>query len=110
MLDEDLAVAAVAAAPEVSNRWFPETVGGVLYLMVLGIALLAVALTALVDWRLGIRVFAGSLFAAALFRLVLPASKVGMLAVRSRGVDVLMHLVVAGLLVFLTTSIPDQPL
>lgn len=109
-LDDELVVAAVAAAPEVSSRWFPETVGGFLYLMILLVAVLAVGVTVLVDWRLGMRVFAGTLFAAALFRLVLPESKVGMLAVRSRGTDVLMHLAVGGLLVFLTSSIPDQPL
>lgn len=95
--------------PAVSSRWFPETMGGVLYLMVLLAAVVAVVVVWFSDWRIGIRIFAGALFAAAAFRLALPSDSAGMLGVRSRGVDVLMQAGVAALLVFLAGSIPDQP-
>lgn len=95
--------------PAVSSRWFPETLGGVLYLLVLVAAVVAVGVVWFSDWRVGVRIFAGALFAAAAFRLALPSASAGMLGVRSRGVDVLMQAGVAALLVFLAGSIPDQP-
>ncbi len=73
------------------------------------VALTAVLVVVFGDWRVGIRVFAGVLFAGAGLRLVLPAGKVGMLAVRSRTVDVGLHLAVGLALILLAGSIPDQP-
>lgn len=61
------------------------------------------------DWRLGIRVVAGALAAAAVLRLVLPQRDAGMLAVRPRLVDVLMLGGVAVTLFVLAINIPDQP-
>ena len=90
-------------------RWFPETIGGALYLGMLAVALAALVVVVLGDWRVGIRMFAGVLFAGAALRLVLPTAKVGMLAVRSRPIDVFMHLTVGFALVVLAGSIPDQP-
>lgn len=106
---EEAVAALEATGAAVRSRWFPETVGGVLYLLMLVGACVALLVVVLGEWRTGIRVFAGVLFAGAAFRLVLPRTKAGMLAVRSRPVDVLMHLAVGGVLLFLATSIPDQP-
>ncbi|UMG93344.1 DUF3017 domain-containing protein [Nocardioides sp. TF02-7] len=61
------------------------------------------------DWRLGVRVVAGALAAAAALRLVLPQKDAGMLAVRHRLVDVLLVGSVATALFVLVASIPDQP-
>ena len=61
------------------------------------------------DWRLGLRVVSGALAAAAVLRLVLPQRDAGMLAVRSRLVDVLLLGGVAVALFVLATNIPDQP-
>lgn len=69
-----------------------------------------IAIAALSDWRTGVRVLAGALGAAALLRLVLPQRDAGMLAVRHRLLDVAILALVAGTLVMLTVSIPDQPL
>ncbi|MFC6154371.1 DUF3017 domain-containing protein [Nocardioides yefusunii] len=101
---------AEARHADVSSRWFPETLGGVVYLVMLLGAVAAVLVVVLVDWRTGVRIFAGVHVVAALARLVLPASTAGMLAVRSRATDVVLHVVVAGVMVFLAGSIPDQPL
>lgn len=97
------------AAP-VSHRWFPETVGGVVYLVMLVAAVSAVLVVVLADWRTGVRIFAGVHVVAALFRLTLPERTAGMLAVRHRAIDVFVHLLVAGVMLFLAGSIPDQPL
>ncbi|WP_183100169.1 DUF3017 domain-containing protein [Nocardioides pelophilus] len=61
------------------------------------------------DWRLGIRVVAGALAAAATLRLVLPQRDAGMLAVRPRLVDVLVVGSLAAALFVLAANIPDQP-
>jgi len=61
------------------------------------------------DWRLGIRVVAGSLAAAAVLRLVLPQRDAGMLAVRPRLIDVFMVGAIAAALFVLAENIPDQP-
>jgi hydrogenase maturation factor len=61
------------------------------------------------DWRLGIRVVAGALTAAAVLRLLLPQKDAGMLAVRHRLFDVAVVGVIAVALFVLASSIPDQP-
>jgi hypothetical protein len=98
--------------PEESDeRHYPSTIGGAFYLCVLiatGVGIAIVYRSH--DWRLGVRVVAGALFAAALFRLVLPQRDAGMLAVRHRLVDVVLLVLVGGALFFLAGDIPDQPL
>ena len=75
-------------------------------LLGVGAGLVAVGLT---EWRLGLRIIAGSLGAAALMRLSLPEKDAGMLAVRHRLLDVGILLGVAIALVILAGSIPEQP-
>jgi hypothetical protein len=97
------------SAPE-SARFYPSTVGGMLYLVALAAVMAGVALSVLDGWRTGVRWIGGGLVFAAVCRLVLPSRQAGMLAVRHRLIDVVMLAGVGGLLLFLTTSIPNQPL
>ncbi|WP_312856052.1 DUF3017 domain-containing protein [Nocardioides stalactiti] len=97
--------------PEVPpRRRYPSTIGGALYLLVLAAMATGIGITWQAhDWRLGIRVVAGSLAAASFLRLVLPQHDAGMLAVRPRLVDVLLVGSVAAALFALAHNIPDQP-
>lgn len=96
--------------PEPPPRRYPSTVGGALYLLVMMALMVGLVLTAVEDWRLGVRWMAGSLLFAAACRLLLPTRQAGMLAVRHRVVDVLLLVGVGGALIFLAGSIPNQPL
>ncbi len=92
------------------RRKYPSTIGGVLYILVLTAMAVGIAITWRAhDWRLGIRVVAGALAAAAALRLVLPQRDAGMLAVRPRLVDVVLSGSVAAVLLVLAENIPDQP-
>ena len=97
-------------AEDGDRRYYPSTIGGFLYVGILiatGVGIGIVFRTH--DWRLGVRVVAGALSAAALLRLVLRQRDAGMLAVRHRLVDVVLLLAVGGALFFLAGSIPEQP-
>ena len=95
---------------EPTERRYPSTIGGAFYI---GILLATAVGIAIVyerhDWRLGVRVVAGALVAAAMLRLVLPQRDAGMLAVRNRFVDVGLLVAAGGALFILAGSIPDQP-
>ena len=91
------------------SRRYPSTVGGLLYLLVLGVLLAGIAVVVLVDWRVGTRIIGGSLLLAAIFRLLLREESAGMLAVRGRFLDAVMLAGTGGILVFLASSIPNQP-
>ena len=93
------------------ERRYPSTIGGAFYIGILIATAFGIGIVYRShDWRLGVRVVAGALLAAALLRLILPQRDAGMLAVRSRMVDVGLLVVVGGALFFLSGSIPDQPL
>lgn len=99
-----------AAKPEErEERRYPSTIGGAFYIGVLVAAGIGIALVALDDWRVGVRVIAASLASAGLVRLVLPQRDAGMLAVRHRAFDVVLLVGVAAALYFLAGDIPDQP-
>jgi hypothetical protein len=98
-----------AESAEPSGRRYPSTVGGTLYLLVLAASGLGLGIVASGDWRVGVRWIGGALVCAALARLLLPAREAGMLAVRRRWIDVTLLVVVGAALLFLATSIPDQP-
>jgi hypothetical protein len=92
------------------ERRYPSTIGGAFYLGILAATTVGIAIVYQShDWRLGVRVVAGALAAAALLRLVLPQRDAGMLAVRHRLTDVGLLCVVGGALFFLAGTIPDQP-
>ena len=63
----------------------PSTVGGVIYLCVLGAAVAGIVIAATGPWRTGVSWLAFALLAAAGARLVLPDHDAGMLRVREQG-------------------------
>jgi hypothetical protein len=105
----DVDEAGVDEPDDGAPRRYPSTIGGALYLALLVGAVTAIGIIVGGDWRVGVRVLAACLGAAAALRLVLPQRDAGMLAVRHRLVDVVMLAAVAGLLWWLAGSIPDQP-
>lgn len=96
--------------PEPAPRRYPSTIGGALYLLAMAGVVVGIFLAVRDDWRLGVRWMAGSLLFAAACRLLLPSREAGMLAVRHRAVDVVMLVGVGAVLIFLASSIPNQPL
>ena len=91
---------------EPEPRRYPSTIGGACYLVILLVTLVGLGIVLRGDWRVGVQTIGGSLLAAALLRLVLPAKDAGMLAVRHRALDVLMVTAVGGVLIFLARTIP----
>ena len=95
---------------EIEERRYPSTIGGAFYLGVLVATAVGMALVYQADdWRLGVRVVAGALVAAAACRLLLPQRDAGMLAVRHRLVDVSLLVLIGAGLFFLAGTIPDRP-
>ena len=90
------------------ERRYPSTLGGACYIVILAVCAGGVAVVSGGDWRLGVRLIAGGLVAAAALRLVLPGRDAGMLAVRHRAVDVAVLGALGGLIFFLASSIPEQ--
>jgi Protein of unknown function (DUF3017) len=90
-------------------RRYPSTIGGMVYLVVLAVALAGLGLVAAGSWRSGVRVVGGALIAAAVARSLLSNDDAGMLAVRHRAVDVLTLTVLGVALLALASSIPNQP-
>ncbi|HEY3014174.1 MAG TPA: DUF3017 domain-containing protein [Nocardioides sp.] len=84
-------------------RRHPSTIGGLLYLVVLGAAAFGVAIALTGRWRASIVWIGSSLLAGAFFRLVLPESQAGMLHVRRRLVDVALLVVLGGALLITVT-------
>ena len=99
-----------AVSEEEGGRRYPSTIGGAFYLVVLAVTGIGVGIVTTGSWRVGVRWIAAALIFAALVRAVLPARDAGMLAVRRRWLDCLMLAGVGATLLFLATSIPDQPL
>jgi len=111
---EEVAAELDAAAEEHAERVeeerrYPSTIGGAFYLLVLAVGAVGVAIVWSGDWRLGIRCLAGGLCLAALLRLVLPARDAGMLAVRNRFFDAVLLGGLGAAILFLATTIPNQP-
>jgi hypothetical protein len=91
-------------------RRYPSTIGGLFYLVVLAGTGLGIWIAWSGDWRLGIKWVGAALILAGLVRLLLRQRDAGMLAVRKRWIDVAMLAGVGGALIFLSESIPNQPL
>jgi hypothetical protein len=98
-----------AASAEPQGRRYPSTLGGMFYLVVLGISAVGLAVVSQGHWRAGVKAVAGGLVLAALVRLAIPAQQAGMLAVRRRSVDVVILVLLGAALWFLSSSIPNQP-
>jgi Protein of unknown function (DUF3017) len=96
-----------SAEPE--GRRYPSTIGGMIYLLVLGGSAVGLGIVTQGNWRLGVKWIAAALLCAAAVRLLIPAPQAGMLAVRRRAVDVAILAALGVALWFLSTSIPNQP-
>ena len=75
-------------------------------LAVLAVAGLGLLLAATLDWQLGAFVFGVALLGAAGLRLTLPTRTAGWLAVRTRGFDAAVLLVLGFAVVVLANTIP----
>ena len=73
------------------------------------IAVASLAVAALGDWRVGVRMLGGALLLASAVRVVLSPRDAGMLAVRHKALDVVLLAGLGSALIFLASSIPDQP-
>jgi hypothetical protein len=100
---------AAAELEESGARRYPSTIGGAFYLGILLVTAIGIGIVWTGDWRLGIRWVAGALIAAAALRAVLPRKDAGMLAVRHRLLDCVLLAGVAAALIFLASTIPNQP-
>ncbi|MEZ5091471.1 DUF3017 domain-containing protein [Nocardioides sp.] len=94
---------------EPEARRYPSTVGGMVYLLVLAMAIAGVAVAASGSWRGGVRLIGAALLVAATARALLPTLEAGMLAVRHRAVDVSVLTALGAALLVLASSIPNQP-
>lgn len=94
---------------EPEERRYPSTIGGAFYIVVLLTTIAGLVVVALVDWRIGIRIIGGSLILGAVVRLLLQPRDAGMLAVRHKSLDAALLAGLGMALIFLSTSIPDQP-
>jgi hypothetical protein len=95
---------------EPESRRLPSTIGGLFYLLVLGVAGVGIGIASTGDWRLGVKTLGAALVLGAVARLVLRRRDAGMLAVRNRAVDAVLLSGVGAALIFLTEAIPNQPL
>lgn len=91
------------------ERRYPSTIGGAFYLLVLLVTGTGLVLASFSDWRLGVRTIGGALLLAATVRTVLGPRDAGMLAVRHKALDVALLVALGVALIFLSTSIPNQP-
>lgn len=87
----------------------PQTFGGIVYLVVVAMALIGLAITVAGSWRNGVRWMGAGLLIGALSRLMLPEHRAGMLRVRRRAVDVTMLALVGVALLVLASLVPNQP-
>jgi hypothetical protein len=94
---------------DVGPRRYPSTIGGLFYLLVLAVSAGGIGLVLAGSWRGGIRLVGGALLFAAAVRAVLSARNAGMLAVRHKAVDILLLVGLGSALLFLASSIPNQP-
>jgi hypothetical protein len=87
----------------------PQTLGGVVYLVVLGACVVGLAIVLFGAWRTGLVWIGAGVLGAAFTRLVLSDRASGMLRVRRKWSDVLM-LTAAGVgLIVLALVVPNQP-
>ncbi len=87
----------------------PRTIGGVVYLVVLGATALGIGIVMLDRWRTGLTLVGAALVCGALARVVIRDEDAGMLGIRRKAVDVATLVLLGGGLVVLAAVIPDQP-
>jgi hypothetical protein len=91
-------------------RRIPSTVGGLVYLIVVGASAAGLLVVAFGPWRRGVGLIGLALLVGALMRVLLRDRDAGMLRVRrNRWVDALMLGGVGTTLLVLASVIPNQP-
>ncbi|WP_161962533.1 DUF3017 domain-containing protein [Nocardioides speluncae] len=95
-------------APTPSERRYPSTLGGVVYIGVLIATLAGLGITATGAWRQGVVWIGCAMLAAAAARGVLSDDNAGMLRVRRKLLDIFLLIFAGVLLIFLALTIPDQ--
>lgn len=91
-------------------RRLPRTLGGMVYILVVGMTLAGIGITVAGPWRTGVGWMGAALLVGALARAVLSERGAGMLRVRRRWSDVLTLTVVGVALIVLAVIVPEQPL
>ena len=86
----------------------PQTIGGIIYLVVVAMAATGVAITIAGPWRTGVSWMGAGLLVGAVARLVLPEERAGMLRVRRKPVDVALLLLAGSGLLVLAVVVPNQ--
>jgi Protein of unknown function (DUF3017) len=97
-------------APEPPPRRLPQTPGGTVYIVVVGVVTVGLALVVAGEWRTGLVWMGIAMLGGALTRAVLSDRAAGMLRVRRRWSDVFLLSVSGVALVVLAVIVPDQPL
>lgn len=87
----------------------PQTLGGVVYLSVLGASCVGLGIVFAGAWRTGLGWIGVALLVAAFTRAVLTERGAGMLRVRRKWTDVMMLTVAGVALIVLSLAVPDQP-
>jgi hypothetical protein len=87
----------------------PQTFGGVVYLVIVAMALIGLVITVAGPWRTGISWIGVGLLVGAASRLVLSERGAGMLRVRRRWSDVVMLSAAGVALLVLAVVVPNQP-
>ena len=99
-----------APLPDDKPRWLPQTIGGSVYVLVVGMALAGLGITVAGAWRTGLGWMGSGLLVGAVARALLSERGAGMLRVRRRWSDVV-TLTLAGIaLIVLAVVVPEQPL
>ena len=107
--EEEERARALPPLREVAEIRKPSTLGGVLYLCVLGAAIAGVVIAATGAWRTGVSWLAVALIGAAVARVVLPDDNAGMLRVRRKALDAAILTGAGVALLVLAATIPNQP-
>ncbi|MEO7350470.1 MAG: DUF3017 domain-containing protein [Marmoricola sp.] len=95
--------------PEEPRR-IPSTLGGLVYLVIVGGSVVGLGIIAFGPWRRGVALIGVAMLLGALMRALLRDRDAGMLRVRrNRWVDVLMLGGVGTTLIVLASVIPNQP-
>jgi hypothetical protein len=87
----------------------PQTIGGALYFVVVALTVVGLVVVAVSSWRRGVTFIGAGLLLAALARALLGEYDAGMLRVRRRWFDVLVLAFTGFVLIFLASTIPNQP-
>jgi hypothetical protein len=95
--------------PASERRRYPQTFGGLVYLVVVAASAIGLLVIAFGPWRRGVGIIGVALLLGALMRAVLPDRDAGMLRVRrNRWADVIMLGGVGIALLVLASVIPNQ--